>query len=70
MPISEVDIRRRVLAYVGLYVVASGGCMLIVMGVFHGLLSWWFPLCPPKGACIYTHWCPLVQVELGKPIWI
>ena len=38
MPIPEVDIRRRVLAYVGLYVVASGGCVLIVMGVFHGLM--------------------------------
>ena len=34
--IPEIDIRRLVLAYVGLYVVASGGCMLIVMGVFHG----------------------------------
>ena len=34
--IPEFDIQRRVLAYVGLYVVASGGCMLIVMGVFHG----------------------------------
>jgi hypothetical protein len=29
---------RLVLAYVGLYVVASGGRVLIVMGVFHGLV--------------------------------
>jgi hypothetical protein len=25
---------------------------------------------PPRGSYIYTHRCPLVQVELGKPIWI
>ncbi len=25
---------------------------------------------PPRGSCIYIHRCPLVQVELGKPIWI
>jgi hypothetical protein len=25
---------------------------------------------PPRGPCIYTHRCPLVQVELGKSIWI
>ena len=60
MLIPEVDIRRRVLAHVGIYVVAS---MLIVLGV-DPLSS------PPRGACIYTHSCPLVQVELGKPIWI
>ena len=60
MPIPEVDIRWRVLAYVGLYVVAS---MSIVVGVDP-------PPSPPRGACIYTHRCPLVQVELGKPIWI
>ncbi len=27
-------------------------------------------LSPPRGPCIYTHRCHLVQVELGKPIWI
>ena len=57
MPIPEVDIRRRVLAYVGLYVVASGRRVLIVPS-------------PPRGPYIYTQRCPLVQVELGKPIWI
>ena len=62
--IPEVDIRRRVLAYVGFYVVAS---MSIVLGVDP---PWWVSPCPPRGACIYTHRCPLVQVELGKPIWI
>ncbi len=40
MPIPEVDIRRRVLAYVGLYVVASGGCMLIVMVLPGGCFPW------------------------------
>ena len=25
---------------------------------------------PPRGPCIYSHRCPLVQVELGKLIWI
>ncbi len=58
--IPEVDIRRRVLAYVGFYIVAS---MSIVLGID--------PVpSPPRGACIYTHRYSLVQVELGKPIWI
>ncbi len=69
IPIHEVDIRRRVLAYIGLYVDCVG--------------CWWsgrpdrvdrlmVRVCPPilLGACIYTHRCPLIQVELGKPIWI
>ncbi len=64
VPISEVDIRRFVLAYVGLYVVASFvPCMLIVLGVY-------CPPSPPRGLYIYTHRCPLIQIELGKPIWI
>jgi hypothetical protein len=25
---------------------------------------------PPRGSCIYTHRCPLVQVELGRQVWI
>ena len=57
MLISEVDIRRLVLAYVGLYVD-------LVFDLLFRVPS------PPREPCIYTHRCPLVQVELGKPIWI
>ncbi len=66
VPIPEVDIRRLVLVYVGLYVVASVVlCMLIVVGVYVVRVP-----SPPRGPCIYTYRCPLVQVDLGKPIWI
>ncbi len=57
MLISEVDIRRLVLAYVGLYVD-------LVFDLLFRVPS------PSRGSCIYTRRCPLVQVELGKPIWI
>ncbi len=57
--IPEVDIQRLVLAYVGLYV----DFLSSMVGV-DCVPS------PPRGSSIYTHRCPLVQVELGKPIWI
>ena len=55
--IPEANIRRLVLAYVGL-------CVDLYLDLLFHVPS------PPRGPCIYTQRCPLVQVELGRPIWI
>ena len=41
-----------------------------VLACVYVVLVLWLVPSPHRGACIYTHRCPFVQVELGRPTWI